>query len=113
MRIEEENSSQGHDAVIELTRLNGSPLAVNCDLIKYVEASPDTTLTLVTGDKIVVREACATVASRVFTYRVLLLREAGAAPGGSASACAAAQNASSALAAASLPRSEEEEERSR
>ena len=26
--------------MIQLTRLNGSPLAVNCDLIKYVEAAP-------------------------------------------------------------------------
>jgi len=99
--------------VIELTRLNGSPLAVNCDLIKYVEASPDTTLTLVTGDKIVVRETCATVAKRVFAYRALLLCEAGIAPGGGASARAAAQSASSAQAAASLPRPDEEEDRSR
>src|ERR1700679_2669509 len=36
--------------MIELKRLNGSPLAVNCDLIKYAEASPDTVLTLITGE---------------------------------------------------------------
>ena len=33
--------------MIELTRLNGHALAVNCDLIRYAESSPDTTLTLV------------------------------------------------------------------
>jgi flagellar protein FlbD len=32
--------------MIELTRLNGSRLAINCDLIKYAEAAPDTVLTL-------------------------------------------------------------------
>jgi hypothetical protein len=40
--------------MIELTRLNGSPLAINCDLIKYAEAAPDTVLTLITGEKLVV-----------------------------------------------------------
>ncbi len=113
MRLNEVNSDQGGDAVIELTRLNGSPLTVNCDLIKYVEASPDTTLTLVTGDKIVVRESCATVAGRFFTYRALLLHEVGVGPGGGAAARAAAQNAGSAQAAASAPRTEGEEDRSR
>ena len=49
--------------MIELTRLNGSPLAVNCDLIKYAEASPDTVLTLVTGEKLVVLEPCDEVSS--------------------------------------------------
>jgi flagellar protein FlbD len=35
--------------MIELTRLNGRHLAINCDLIRYAEASPDTVLTLITG----------------------------------------------------------------
>ena len=35
--------------MIELTRLNGQKLFVNCDLLKYAEASPDTVLTLVYG----------------------------------------------------------------
>jgi len=62
--------------LIELTRLNGRALVVNCDLIKYVEAAPDTMLTLVTGEKIVVRESCADVVARASAYRVHLLREA-------------------------------------
>jgi flagellar protein FlbD len=71
------NWHPGHVVMIELTRLNGSPLVVNCDLIKYVESSPDTTLTLVPGEKIVVRESCAIVIARVVAYRTHLLREAG------------------------------------
>ena len=37
--------------MIQLTRLNNKPLTVNSDLIKYVEQSPDTLVTLITGGK--------------------------------------------------------------
>ena len=43
--------------MIQLTRLNGSPLVVNSDLIKYAESSPDTVLTLQNGEKILVLES--------------------------------------------------------
>jgi flagellar protein FlbD len=62
--------------MIELTRLNGSLLAVNCDLIKHAESAPDTVLTLVTGEKLVVLESCAEVLQRTLTYRASVLREA-------------------------------------
>ena len=51
--------------MIELTRLNGNPLLVNSDLIKTAEASPDTMLTLIPGEKLIVREDCAEVIERV------------------------------------------------
>lgn len=38
--------------MIVLTRLNGKPLAVNSDLVKFVEQSPDTIVTLITGEKL-------------------------------------------------------------
>jgi len=44
-------------AMIHLTRLNNQPLVVNADLIKFIERAPDTVITLLTGDKIVVRES--------------------------------------------------------
>jgi flagellar protein FlbD len=59
--------------VIQLTRLNGNSLTVNCDLIKYAEASPDTMLTLVTGEKIVVRESCEEVTARAIQFRAQVL----------------------------------------
>jgi flagellar protein FlbD len=62
--------------VIELTRLNGQKLYLNCDLLKYAETSPDTVLTLVTGDKIVVRESCAQVIALALAERVDVLRAA-------------------------------------
>ena len=59
--------------MIELTRLNGNPLYINCDLIKWAEAAPDTLLTLINGEKIVVRESCEELVERVQKQRLLLL----------------------------------------
>ena len=59
--------------MIELTRLNGNALVVNSDLIKFAEASPDTMLTLINGEKIMVRESCFEVLERVIAYRVRLV----------------------------------------
>ncbi|HEX3438389.1 MAG TPA: flagellar FlbD family protein [Pseudacidobacterium sp.] len=61
--------------MIELTRLNGNPMVVNSDLLKYVESSPDTTLTLINGEKIVVSEPCEEVVRRVTAYRARLLAD--------------------------------------
>jgi flagellar protein FlbD len=61
--------------MIELTRLNGSPLMVNSDLIKTAEASPDTMLTLITGEKMIVRETCQEVMERIMAYRSRLLAD--------------------------------------
>ncbi len=62
--------------MIHLTRLNGNPLVVNSDLIKYAEASPDTMLTLINGEKIVVLESCEEVVSRTIAYRARVFGEA-------------------------------------
>jgi len=61
--------------MIELTRLNGNPLYVNGDLIKWAEAAPDTMLTLINGEKVVVRETCAEVVERMIRQRVRLFAE--------------------------------------
>ena len=62
--------------MIQLTRLNGSPLAVNCDLIKYAEAAPDTVLTLITGEKLIVLEPCSEVSQLTLEFRAAILRKA-------------------------------------
>jgi flagellar protein FlbD len=59
--------------MIELTRLNGSVMMLNSDLIKTAEASPDTMLTLINGEKLIVRENLAEVIERVLAYRARLL----------------------------------------
>jgi len=59
--------------MIQLTRLNNQPLIVNSDLIKCVERAPDTVLTLVTGEKIIVRETIDQVLERIIAFRRAIL----------------------------------------
>jgi len=60
--------------MIRLTRLNTQPLAVNSDLIKFIEQSPDTLITLITGEKIVVRESAQEVLVRIVDFRRSVLQ---------------------------------------
>ncbi len=60
--------------MIQLTRLNNHPLVVNSDLIKFVEQAPDTVITLMNGDKIVVRESAQDVLERVVQFRRSVLQ---------------------------------------
>jgi len=62
--------------MIELTRLNGNRLAVNSDLIQFAEAAPDTLLTMVTGEKLLVAESLTEVAERMVAYQAQMLAEA-------------------------------------
>ncbi len=59
--------------MIELTRLNGRSMMLNSDLIKTAEASPDTMLTLINGEKLIVREPIEEVQEKVMVYRARLL----------------------------------------
>ncbi|HKV47569.1 MAG TPA: flagellar FlbD family protein [Candidatus Acidoferrales bacterium] len=51
--------------MIHLTRLNSQTLVVNADLIKFIEKAPDTVITLITGEKLVVRESVSEVLKRI------------------------------------------------
>ena len=55
--------------MIQLTRLNDSELIVNDDLVKFIEAMPDTHLTLLNGDKLVVKESVEEVIERIIAYK--------------------------------------------
>lgn len=55
--------------MIQLTRLNNQPLVVNSDLIKFIEQAPDTVITLVTAEKIVVRENVSQILERIVQFR--------------------------------------------
>ena len=59
--------------MIQLTRLNNARLALNSDLIKYVEEAPDTVITLLNGEKLVVRESTGQVIERVLEFRRAVL----------------------------------------
>ncbi len=62
--------------MIQLTRLNNARLALNSDLIKYVEEAPDTVITLLSGEKLVVRETTGQVIEGVLEFRRAVLRGA-------------------------------------
>ena len=55
--------------MIKLTRLNNAALIINAELIEFVEESPDTIVTLTTGQKIMVKESVDEVVERVMEYR--------------------------------------------
>ncbi len=55
--------------MIKLTRLGGEAFILNADLIRYVEACPDTFITLTTGEKLVVTESCDEVLRRTVVYQ--------------------------------------------
>ncbi|MGA2032792.1 MAG: flagellar FlbD family protein [Thermoguttaceae bacterium] len=55
--------------MIKLTRLGGEPLLLNADLIQYVEARPDTFITLTTGQRLVVTESMDEVLRRAVAYQ--------------------------------------------
>jgi flagellar protein FlbD len=65
---------QGAERMIQLTRLNNKALMVNSDLIKFVEQSPDTLVTLITGEKIVVLERPEQVLARIIDFRRAVLQ---------------------------------------
>jgi len=55
--------------VIQLTRINQKPLVVNSDLIEHIETTPDTVVTMTTGEKFVVLEEAAEVVEKVVAFR--------------------------------------------
>ena len=55
--------------MIRLTRLGGEPFILNAELICYVEARPDTFITLTTGERLVVAESMDEVLRRAVAYQ--------------------------------------------
>lgn len=54
--------------MIKLTRLNGKEFVVNAELIRTVESLPDTTITLLNGDHLIVKETMDEVVARAIEY---------------------------------------------
>jgi len=60
--------------MIILTKINKAPIAVNSDLIQYIEETPDTIITLTNNDKVVVHESMSEIIQKVVHYRRLVNR---------------------------------------
>lgn len=54
--------------MIIVTRLNGKRVVVNAELIRTIEENPDTTITLVNGDHLIVKERLEDVVARAIEY---------------------------------------------
>lgn len=54
--------------MIKVTRINGEVLAVNAEMIQYVESKPDTIITLSTKERIIVKEGMDEVIKRIIEY---------------------------------------------
>jgi len=54
--------------MIRVTRLNRSEVVLNAELIRYVERTPDTLITLINGDTLMVRETLDEVVRRAVAY---------------------------------------------
>lgn len=55
--------------MITVTRLDKRVIVLNADLVKMLEATPDTIITLCNGDTIIVRESVEEVVRRAVEYQ--------------------------------------------
>lgn len=59
--------------MINVTRLNGDEFIVNADMIEFIEETPDTVISLITGRKVVVKEKKEEVIEKVIEYKRKIL----------------------------------------
>lgn len=55
--------------MVEVTRLKGSKILINAELIETIEETPDTVITLTSGKKFVVSETADQVKESVIDYK--------------------------------------------
>jgi flagellar protein FlbD len=55
--------------MIALRRLNNEPVMVNPDLIEFLEANPDTVVTLTSGNKLLVRDSMDEVREKIIEFK--------------------------------------------
>lgn len=54
--------------MIAVTKLNGHPVVLNAEMIKYLESTPDTLITLINGEKLLVKEPVQEVVRKAVEY---------------------------------------------
>jgi len=57
------------ERMIALTRLNGHPVMVNSDLIEQIEETPDTVVTLTSGNRLVVRDRMLEIQQKIIDFK--------------------------------------------
>lgn len=66
--------------MITLHRLNGLEISINAELIESVEGAPDTVVTLVTGNRYVVKDSVDIVIAKVVEYKQSIVEKFDRAP---------------------------------
>jgi flagellar protein FlbD len=61
--------------MIILTRLDGHQVAVNEDLLVFAEQTPDTVLTMTSGQRLMVKEPIAEIVVRIAAFRRKVMTE--------------------------------------
>ncbi|MEI8196410.1 MAG: flagellar FlbD family protein [Phycisphaerae bacterium] len=60
--------------MITVTRLNNTKIIINAELIRYIETTPDTIISLTTDDHIMVKESAEEIVRKCIDYGRLLRR---------------------------------------
>lgn len=60
--------------MIFITKLNDKQIVINSDYIECIEATPDTTITMTTGRKIIVKESVDDVIDAILEYKKNIYR---------------------------------------
>jgi flagellar protein FlbD len=58
--------------MIEVTKLDGKIYYINPHQIEYIEMNPDTTLVMLSGKRLVVKDDYQTIFKRIIEYRKLI-----------------------------------------
>ena len=67
-----QSARSAQSRMIKITRLNRVPLILNSDLIEHIAVTPDTVITLVSGQKFMVLESAEEIVERVIAFRRLI-----------------------------------------
>jgi len=55
--------------MIKITRLNEQEMFINSDLIEFMEATPDTTLSMTSGRKVIAKESTDEIVDLILEYK--------------------------------------------
>lgn len=60
--------------MVKITKLNGKEIYVNSDLIEFIETTPDTIITLITGKKVLVKDNVQDLLERIVDFKQKVYR---------------------------------------
>ncbi|MCK9328293.1 MAG: flagellar FlbD family protein [Candidatus Cloacimonetes bacterium] len=60
--------------MIRLTKINDQQFYINCDLMEFIESTPDTIISLTTGKKVIVKETADEVIDKIIEFKSRALR---------------------------------------